>query len=216
MRRPLLRPLRATRLRAGDLGPAAIALPLAASTLFATRVATAHEIVPGVTGFASMVLHPFVEIESAMLLLALALAVGATLRPGWLAASCCSALAGAALGIAAQPHLVVWPGLWRLPLVLALLFGSLLASGRALGPIGSTTAAFVVAATVALGAAAERPGLAGKLEVWAAVGVAIIIALVAVGWLAALVRRWAGGLALRVGGAWIAAIAALGLAAALR
>ncbi|MGE0767264.1 MAG: hypothetical protein AB7L90_12430 [Hyphomicrobiaceae bacterium] len=179
--------------------------------------AGAHEILPGVTGFPSLVLHPFVAVETALVLLGFAIVVGAAgLRPplGW---GIVMLAAGAVAGVLLQTAALVVPGLWRLPLVLALCLGAVAATGLAAS--GWCLAAMSLLVSTAIGVAVppERPGLAGRAEAAAAV-IAAILATVLVVSLPrfALSRFRAVRLAGRVGGAWIMAIALLGLAVLFR
>lgn len=197
-------------------GARAIAPLLAAVLVLGPSCAAAHEIVPGVSGLASAILHPFVTAEIVLVMVALALLVGAE---GWsrALALCAPIIAtGAAIGLRLQTALLALPALWMWPMVWAGLLGLLLASGLRIGRWPTLGLAFVSAVTVGLGVPRERPFLSGAIEAWGGATLAMLILAVALAlpWAAfesALARS-----ARRVAGAWIAAIAALGLAAALR
>jgi hypothetical protein len=169
-----------------------------------------------VTGFASLVLHPFVAVETILVIAALALAVGATERPALVLFATLPAAAGAMLGAALQVEALLWPGLWRLPLVVGLALGMVAASGRSGGTWESLAIAFIAATTIGLGVTAEAPGLAGRFEAGAAAAAAVVLGLIVIALPRALLHHVVARLAGRVAGAWIVAIAALGLAVSLR
>jgi hypothetical protein len=178
--------------------------------------ALAHEIVPGVMGFASLVLHPFTAVETILVIGALAFAVGSTECPALVPLCCLPAVAGGMLGAALQVEALLWPGLWRLPLFMGLALGAFAASGRSAGTWGSLAITFIAAATVGLGVIPEEPGLTGRLKAGAAAAVAIIVGLIVLALPRTFLRHAIARLATRVVAAWIVAIAALGLSVSLR
>ena len=170
-----------------------------AATLAAISPAEAHEIIPGLRGFPSLLLHPFVGADTLLVLVGVSLAF-ATQRQGVAVGLALAAIvAGAIAGVVLQ-------------------HGGLLAAGieltRGLGLI----LAFATSATVALGTPRERLGVAGDLEVALATIVATGAVLVlGAGPLRALRRRAvAADIGCRVVGAWVAAIAALAFAAGMK
>ncbi|MDX2155424.1 MAG: hypothetical protein SFW09_02855 [Hyphomicrobiaceae bacterium] len=188
-------------------------LSATASAVLASAVpAEAHEVL-GFTGFASLVVHPLVEIELLLCLLALALVVGAggriALGPVVLAA----ATFGTAVGVALQPSAMLVPGLWRLPLMVAVMLGALVAAGCRSGSGTAVVAALAAGTMVGLGLVRERPGLIGALEVTAGAVIAIGAVVLALGLPLALLRRRHGTLAMQIAAAWIVAIGLLGLVA---
>ena len=176
----------------------------------------AHEIIDGVTGFASLVLHPLAAVETILVIGALAAVVGAAERPMLPFLCIVPATAGGTLGVALQLEALLWPGLWRLPLVIAFVLAVYAASGRPAATSGILAATFLAAITVGLGLIPEGSGLAGRLQAGAAAAAALVLGLVVLAWPRALVRHAIARLAGRIVAAWIAAIAALGLAVTLR
>lgn len=184
--------------------------------LLASDVTAAHVLVPGVTGFASLVLHPFAGIETILVIIAATLVVGASERPFLLAIVGLAALLGSTLGALLQGVALVWPGFWRLPLVVAAVFGAAAALARAPGTVASAAVAFLAAATLGLGLTPERPGLAGSLEAAGAATAAMAIGLVAIAVPRMLLPCAGVRIAGRIAGAWLFAIAVLGLVISLR
>jgi hypothetical protein len=179
--------------------------------------AEAHEVVPGVRGFASLLLHPFIAVETVLLMIGLALIVGAADGRPRLIAAIITLPLGALAGVALQPLLVSVPGLWRLPLGLAFILGAAAAAGRALRLPALIALMLLVALTIAFAVPPERPGLAGRLEVAAAVNAAILLVLLVVAMPRALLNhRHPARLAGQILGAWIVAISLLGIANSFR
>lgn len=191
------------------VGTAAALLPLASGP------SAAHVLVPGVSGLASLVLHPFASVETLLVIVAAAIAVGASEHPRMLWTAAVAGLVGGTLGALLQASALAWPGLWRLPLVVAAALGAMAALGRTPGPAGSAAAACLAAATLGLGLTPERPGLSGMLEAAVAAAAALALALAAIALPRMLLRHPVARLAGRIAGAWVLAIAMLGLAASL-
>jgi hypothetical protein len=176
-------------------------------------MAQAHEVIPGVTGFASLVLHPFVAVETALVMIGLALVTGAAESWRGLLFVCAVAIIGAAAGVMLQPWAILVPGLWRLPLLLALLLGTAAALGRAAALPSLFVLAAAVSVVIGLAVPPERPGLIGRLEAVCAVAAAVLIVLLVIAVpRVVLARVRAVQLAGRIAGAWIFAIALLGMA----
>jgi len=200
---------------APKLGPA---LAMVAATLLVTvSSASAHEIVPGLRGFPSLLLHPFVAVEMVLIMVGLALVTGASAPRMPLATGTVAIMLGCLAGAMAQPSALTVPGLWRGPLVLAVGLGALVATGKSLGRGTLLALGLVAAVAIGLGVPPERPGWIGKVEVAGAAALAIVVTLLAL----ALPRaRFADHapvrIASRIAGAWCIAIASLGLATALR
>lgn len=194
----------------------ASAMALAASPWF-SGAAVAHEIIPGVTGFASLLLHPFVGVETALLMLGLALVVGAAERRPRPIVVAAILVAGAVVGVLLQPSAILVPGLWRVPLVLALVLGAVAATGWSVPPPALAMLALLVATASGIAVSPERPGVQGRGEAMIAVVAAVLIVLLAVGY----PRAWFDRLrpvrlAGQILGAWIVAISLLGMAIWLR
>ena len=195
--------------------------PAATLVVMAAAPAEAHDIIPGVTGFPSRLLHAVSEVETAMCLLGLALLVGQSTHRHAMPLALAWAWVALVAGYLWQPLLLAAPWLWRLPLVVTLGLGGALLSGRAMGGLGIAAAAIGTGTMLGLGLVRDRPGLAGSLEAILAAAVAIALTLVALGipwrWLTLLsLRRDWGLLPGRIAGAWIVAISLIGLAQSLR
>lgn len=199
--------------------------PIACSTFVMANgalVATAsslaaHEIVPGLRGFPSLLLHPFVAVDMVLIMVGLALVAGASAPRIPLAAVTVTVVLGSLAGALAQPSALTVPGLWRGPLVLAFVLGALAAAGRALGRGALVSLCLVTAVAIGLGVPPERAGWIGRVEVAGAATVAIMATVLGL----ALPRAASGGhasvrIAGRIAGAWCTAIASLGLAIGLR
>jgi hypothetical protein len=176
-------------------------------------MAQAHEVIPGVTGFASLLLHPFVAVETALVMLGLALVTGAAESWRGLLVVCAVSMIGAAAGVMLQPWAIIAPGLWRLPLLLALLLGTAAALGRAATLPSLLVLAAAASVVIGLAVPPERPGLVGRFEAICAVASAVLIVLLVIAVpRMVLARIWAAQLAGQIAGAWIFAIALLGMA----
>jgi hypothetical protein len=180
-------------------------------------VAEAHEIIPGVTGFASLLLHPFVAVETALVMVGLALVTGAAESWRGLLFVCAVSIIGAAAGVMLQPWAILVPGLWRLPLLLALLLGTVAALGQPAARPTLLVLAAAASVVVGLAVPPERPGLPGRLEAIIAVASAVLVVLLVIAVpRAAFARFRAVQIAGQIAGAWIFAIALLGMAIWLR
>ena len=178
--------------------------------------AAAHVLMPGVSGLGSLVLHPFAGIESVLVLAALAAVVGASERLALVWLSCLAALVGGMLGALAQRDAILVPGLWRLPLVVAGTVGGAAALGWRPRLWSGLAVAFLAAVTIGAGLTPEKAGLIGMVEAGIAAAIATAIVLLAVALPRALARHRAVHLAGRIVGAWVLAIAMLGLSISLR
>lgn len=191
-------------------------LGLLALLVIGATPAAAHEIWPGLPGVVSMVLHPFLAPEIVLVMMGMALLAGVDERRTTVLLCLPMAAVGVAVGLGAQGSLLAVPGLWRLPMIVAIGLGLLVASGLRIGQMTTLIAALLAAATVGLGVPRERPFLSGAIEAGAGVAIALAIMLAVVALPRARLRHPIPRIAARVAGAWIAAIALLGLAAALR
>lgn len=179
----------------------------------AARPAQAHEVLPGLTGFPSLLLHPFVTVETTLLMIGLALVIGMGERGRSLVPLGAALLLGAAVGVLLQPEAVLWPGLWRAPLALSLVLGGLAAWGRPLPSPVTVTLVLAVAVVIGVGLPPERPGLIGRFEAATAVVFAILLGVLLISTPRAILGRFQPvPLAGQVLGAWIVAIALLGMA----
>lgn len=190
---------------------------IVAALVVTVSTASAHEVVPGLRGFPSLLLHPFVAVDMLLIMVGLALVAGASAHRMPLAVGMAVVMLGSFLGAMAQPSALAVPGLWRGPLVVAALLGALAASGTELGRIALLSLGLATAIVIGLGVPPERGSWLGKLEVAGATSVAIVVTFLAL----ALPRAVFAGhapvrIAGRIAGAWCLAIASLGLASTLR
>ncbi|MBS0241659.1 MAG: hypothetical protein JSS20_05735, partial [Proteobacteria bacterium] len=157
--------------------------------------------------------HAFATIETALVMIAAALFCGAAEQPRNLGLCLAAGAIGIAAGLHAMPYVSLWPGLWRFPLVLALLAGAIVAVGSK--PFVAAQLAISVVAGGVLGIAATPggPGLIRLAEAWAAAVIAFTLAMTCFAWPRATFGYRAVRLGARILGAWIMAISALGLAA---
>lgn len=177
--------------------------------------ADAHEIVPGVGGFAGLMLHPLLLPEQAFCLFASVLLASRvdSREIVW----CIGALAAGMLF--GRVVILLLPGLrqiWYLPMVAAILAGMTVATFGALPRTVALTGIFLLAATGAIGILPETGGRGALRDaVVAAVltnGLALLVLALP---LTFATGHWAM-LAIRAMGAWLAALALLFLAFAWR
>ncbi|MGD9805324.1 MAG: hypothetical protein AB7E81_02380 [Hyphomicrobiaceae bacterium] len=201
------------RWASGPLSPALLLI----SAITVVAPAEAHEIIPGVTGFPSLLLHPFVAVETALLMAGLAVVAGVAGRVPPMISGGAAIVIGAMVGVALQSSAVLLPGLWRVPLGLAFILGALAATGWRLPAAGVVGLGLLVAIAIGIAIPPERAGLIGRLEVAAAVvsAILLVILLIAVPRIA-FDRLRPVRVAGQILGAWILAIALMGLAISLR
>jgi hypothetical protein len=189
-------------------------LSLIAATTLSITSSAAHEVIPGVTGFPSMILHPMLS-DLMLCLLAAGVLAGQQERLG-LVVGLKVVTAGLIVGYFSQRPVTQFYGLWRLPLLAAALAGIVIAIGCQLDRMPSTILIGALATIVGLGISPERPGSFGVPEAVGGSIVAAGIVLLVCGWPVARLRwHWVQVLA-RVGGAWIASIAMMVLSLSLR
>ena len=175
--------------------------------------AEAHEIIPGVTGFPSLLLHPFAAVETVLLMIGLALVVGTAenwrgATPGFVAL-----VAGSIAGVMLQPVSILVPGLWRVPLVLAFILGAVAASGRGLSSLLRIVIVLLVSLALGTAVPPESQSLTGRAEAAAAVVLAILVSMLVIAFPRTVLSRfYPVRLAGQVLGAWIVAISLLGMA----
>lgn len=190
-----------------------LALPVA--YLLLSAPALAHEVVPGVTGFAGLMLHPILLPEQAMCLAGFLLVTGRMAREDFLVAFT-AMLAGLAIGKALN---IAAPGLstfWYMPAVLALIAGLSVATFARIRAVLGVFLVFLLSFFLSVAIVPETPTMNGVYTAVFAAMATSTIAMLLVGYPLTYVKsRW-GGILIRVGGAWLAAIAALFLAFAIR
>jgi len=180
------------------------------------NVAQAHEILPGVGGFPSMVLHPILTLDLLLCLLAMGLLtsgqIGLSLLFGLLAAT-----AGICIGHLIKGWILQLYGVWRLPLISAGLAGLLVAAvGTSVRPAWSLLAAWLLGMVVGIGTQADRPGAIGILEALGGGAVAAALVMLVIRLPVAYLKHPPAQVMARVLGAWIAAISLMVLALSFR
>lgn len=193
------------------------AVPVSAVALMAAHgIAEAHEIIPGVTGIASLALHPFVAVDLALVVVATALlAAGRGNLPALATAAAVVCLA-AVPGLLLQPHVVAVPGLWRWPLAIAALSGAWLATGVAPPRPVLAVAALACGLCLGIGVPPERSGPGGLTEAALGIALAVTASFAALGVPRLLFSGPLAALAPRIAGSWISAIAVMALVALSR
>jgi len=190
----------------------ALAIALAPATGLPVP-ADAHEIIPGVTGFPSLLLHPFAAVETVLLMIGLALVVGAAESWRGTVSGLMALAAGATAGVMLQPVSILVPDLWRMPLVLAFILGVAAASGRALPPLARTVLILLVSLALGTAVPPESSSFDRRAEAAAAAVLAILLGMLVIAVpRAAFGRLYPVRLAGQVLGAWIIAISLLGMA----
>lgn len=176
----------------------------------------AHEVIPGAPGLVQAIAHPLLAEDLVLVASGLALLVGADARTGTIGLACPVVVLGCGFGLAFQGQMLALPGLWWWPMAMAAVFGTVVASGVRVGRIATLLAAFLGAVVLGLGLPRERPHLSGAIEAGAGLVIAVVIAFAALALPQAQLSHPVVRLAGRIAGAWIAAIALLALASALR
>jgi hypothetical protein len=198
------------------LAQAGIVLLSVVALLAAHGIAEAHEIIPGVTGIASLALHPFVAVDLALVLVAATLlAAGRGNLPSLATGAVIVGLA-AVPGLLLQPHVVAVPGLWRWPLVIAALSGAWLATGLVPPRAILVLAALACGLCLGIGVPPERSGPGGLIEAALGISLAVSVGFTLLGIPRVLLSSPVVALAARIAGSWIAAIAVMALVALSR
>ncbi|GIL01082.1 MAG: hypothetical protein BroJett030_09810 [Alphaproteobacteria bacterium] len=184
-----------------------------ASWLVAAVPAAAHEAIPGVTGFAALMLHPLVIAEQLLLVLAAALVAG-RMPAAAFASAAFAFIAGLMAGKGAHLAVAWLSAYWYAPLVAALIAGLAVAGLRAIAPLFGVAMVFALAFVLSVGIVPDEPTGAGLVKAVAAAGLTGLAILLVVGLPLTRVRGFRGSVAVRVAGAWIGAIALINLALA--
>ncbi len=175
----------------------------------------AHQVIPGVTGFPALLLHPLVIPDFLLCLFAAALVVARTASIpslAWIAAFCISI----PIGSLAQDAVLSVPNTELLPLSLAGLMALIVAVSPEIDMSQGILAILLLGFAVGLGIFPEG---SSRWDLYQAVIAAMLsgaIIIFAVGWPLSKLRSHWGKVLIRVAGAWIAAIAMMVLAFDLR
>ena len=185
-------------------------LALAALVLM-PAAANGHEAIPGVTGFASQLLHPLVDTEQLFLLVSAAMIAGRMARGSiW---SAMFALVAGMLAGKGLHMLVPWlPLVWYAPLLLLAISGLVLAGFSRIAAIPGLGLIAASGAVIAIAIVPDEPtGMSLASALTGTLVSGTVLLLVGGYALQQVQSRW-GGIALRIAGAWLAAIAMLNLA----
>ncbi|MFZ1813878.1 MAG: HupE/UreJ family protein [Rhizobiaceae bacterium] len=175
-----------------------------------TAPAMAHELVPGVSGFAGQMLHPILITEQLILLGAMALVAGR--MKGMFVQAALAFVAGIAVGKAAHLAIPWLPLFWYVPLALVLLAGLAVASLPGISVRLGAGLIFLLAGALSIDIIPDQPEPASLGVAVAATLASGLLFLLLVGLpLQKVESRW-GKVVIRVAGAWLAAIALLNLA----
>lgn len=191
----------------------ALACLVAAAAGFAPAVSAAHELIPGLTGFPALVLHPVALIDHALALIASGLLAGQA-KVGLLTrlapALVIAMLAGyffPSTGIVIPFEVLAWLSL--VPLALALISGGLAAA--AVRPGGPVVLSVAIAVGWLLGyeTTPHQSGWGPVIETIAGAMLGALAIMLATAALAAHARRPWQQVGVRVVGSWIAATAVM-------
>lgn len=191
------------------------AAALLAALVLVAPPAAAHEVLPGVDGFAGELLHSLAAPELLLCIVAAGIVAG---RLGWRDLPwSLGVLAGAMLaGKAAQilaPQIAMF---WRAPAIVTLAAGVAIAAFPAMPRSAGLALAALLGFVVAVGVPAEEPGPAGVVRALSAAMTVSALLAAAIAAPVSIVERRFGGVGPQIAGAWIAAIAAMNLALSFR
>ena len=196
------------------LRPICPILSLIAALIFADGIyapLAAHDLIPGVGGFAGRVLHPFIIVEHFLCLLVAALIAGAYVgKPIW--RSILVLAGGSILGFSAQAVIPIIDILWMLPLAAAVLAGLVVLAAPHLAT--AVWLGFIFALGFAVGLETDPEGvfLIDRVRTLGGLIAAGVIVLLAIGGpLSSTNLAWVKSL-VRIAGSWITAIATMVLA----
>ena len=176
-----------------------------------SQLVLAHDVIPGVSGFAGRVLHPFIITEH-MLCLILAGFIAGLYGPLSLWKSLGILVAGLLVGFTSQLIIPIIDVIWMLPLASAVLAGLLVLSAPPLAIRVWLAIIFALGFAVGLETDPEGAFVIDWVQTLAGLMVAGALLLVLLGWpLGNASQSWVGIVA-RVVSSWIVAIAVLVLA----
>lgn len=188
---------------------------IAAGTLLLGNAASAHEIIPGVTGFPALMLHPFLTQQWLGMVLAGFIAGRTKPFAVWpFILMFGASLVAAQLLFHAVPTvtLYLWPAAQLIILAAA---GAIAAFGQ-LAPVAAIPLFMLLAAVIGFDIQPEGPTVLGTAQATAATFLTGAILILAVGWLVSRPLPQWGEILVRVIAAWIAASALMVLAFLLR
>ena len=179
-----------------------------------SKLVLAHDVIPGVSGFAGRVLHPFIITEH-MLCLILVGFIAGLYGPLSLWKSLGILVAGLLFGFASQLIIPIIDVIWMAPLAMAMLAGLLVLTAPPLGVGVWLVIIFALAFVVGLETDPEGAFVIDWVQTLAGLMVAGALLLVLLGWpLRNASQPWVSIVA-RVVSSWIVAIAVLVLALSL-
>ncbi|MCB2080783.1 MAG: hypothetical protein KDE55_24175 [Novosphingobium sp.] len=168
-----------------------------------------------VTGFPALMLHPLLTPDQALLLAGIVLVAGATARNA-LPSVALALVAGMLAGKAGHLIAAFLSAFWYAPLFAAFAAGLAVAGFGRIGARAGAIAIFVLGFVLAAGIIPEEPTLRGLgLAVGAAIATGLVC-LALIGLPLTVVAGYLRGIPIRIAGAWLAAIALINLALAIR
>jgi hypothetical protein len=192
-----------------------VASGAAAGILLLGEAADAHEIIPGVTGFPALMLHPFITQQWLGIVLT-GLIAGRT-RPFALwpfLVMFGASLVAAQLLFPAVPAVVLY--LWPAAQLIVLAAAGAIAAFGQIAPVAAIPLFLLLAAVIGFDIQPEGPAVLDTVQATAATFLTGAILISAVGWLVSRPLPQWGDILIRVVAAWIAASALMVLAFLLR
>jgi hypothetical protein len=198
-----------------ERGAGGVALIACAIVAADSAQALAHEVIPGVTGFPGLMLHPFVIPEQMLSLAAAGVLAGRVARVG-LPVLIAALIAGMIAGKAVHLAFPLASAYWFLPALAVLVAGALTAAGTLVPRLPGLLAIILIGGVVSIAILPEEPNRLGLLRSLLAT---IVTGSIVVAALACPLRRVSGGWAaigVRAAGAWLGAAAVMQLALSWR
>jgi hypothetical protein len=177
--------------------------------------ALAHPVIEGIAGFPALMLHPFVIPEQFMCLAGACLVAG-RLLPGNFLRTLAAALSGILAGKAAQLALPAITTFWYAPMILTAIAGLVVASFSRISVLPGLFLVFLLMAAFGVAVLPESPPPWGLYEALAASALSALLVLCVAGLPLSAIFSFAGKVAVRIAGAWLAAISLMYVALAWR
>jgi hypothetical protein len=177
--------------------------------------AFAHPVIDGVEGFPALMLHPFVVPEQFMCLAGACLVAG-RLVPGSFLRALLAAASGMLAGKAAQLAIPAVAMFWYAPMLLTAIAGLAVASLSRIAFLPGLLLVFLLMSAFGVAILPETPAPWGLYEALAASALSVLLSLLVAGLPLAAIASPLGTIAVRIAGAWLAAISLMYLALAWR
>ncbi len=175
----------------------------------------AHEVIPGITGFPALMLHPFLVMEQLLCLVAAVLVVGRLGAENFLRAF--FAMLSAVLLFKGVHIAVLQLGAWwYLPVIITFVAGLTVMAFRRIALLSGLLLIFLLMGAYSVAILPEEATPQGLYAALAAALASAALLFIFPGLLLNRVESFWGGILLRIAGAWIAAISMMYLALAFR